>query len=99
MKMKKLCISQVQLRKTSLSIYLRRLEEEIRLRRILNDFLEIVHIGMTVEAEVCSQQIGARVVGDLEEKEQEVVFRFVSCCSVRKEFHDKSRWNVARGMF
>lgn len=56
--------------KINFSIYLRRLEEEIRLRRVLNDFLEVIHVGMAVEAEVRSQQIGARVVGDLKGKKR-----------------------------
>lgn len=52
------------------STYLRRLEEEIRLSCILNDFLEIVDVGMAVETKVCRQQIGARVVRDLKRWEK-----------------------------
>jgi hypothetical protein len=53
------------LKKPYLLNYLRWLKEQIRLRRILNDLLQIINVGMTVETKMCRQQIGTRIVGDL----------------------------------
>ena len=46
-------------------IYLRGFEEEIRLRRILYDFLEIVDVGMAIKSEMRRKQVGTWIVGDL----------------------------------
>lgn len=45
--------------------YLWRFEEEIRLRRVLDDFLQVVNVRVAVESKVRRQQICTRIVGDL----------------------------------